>query len=250
MRPHKAVNLDFEARVPVPFSIFPSSYRDDDKKESGKTSTSTTTHEELNLHLPHHKPGREGSQVSSSYSAAAADLPPRREQTRYSEEEVFVTREEDRYRRPGVHREEYYREELKEQQPRYSRYPSVSSALPPLAFLSRPRRPRRPLPRVCPDHWPKPLGRARPVVTAHESGPGCPGCMWIHGSMELRSRPTWPGGTWAPIASSSMASGVGSLHIYWPPENITSTSTCDQTLRLTANPGMFALLQTSSFYLL
>ncbi|KAI3392184.1 hypothetical protein diail_6102 [Diaporthe ilicicola] len=115
------VNLDFEARVPVPFSIFPSSYRDDDKKESGKTSTSTTTHEELNLHLPHHKPGREGSQVSSSYSATAADLPPRREHNRYSEEEVFVTREEDHYRRPGVHREEYYREELKEQQPRPTR---------------------------------------------------------------------------------------------------------------------------------
>ena len=142
MRPYKAVNLDFEARVPVPFSIFPSSYRDDDKKESGKTSTSTTTHEEVNLHLPHHKPGREGSQVSSSYSATAADLPPRREQNRYSEEEVFVTREEDRYRRPGVHREEYYREELKEQQPRYSQYPSVSSALSlPCLLLSPPPSP-------------------------------------------------------------------------------------------------------------
>lgn len=155
MRRHKAVNLDFEARVPVPFSIFPSSYRDDDKKESGKTSTSTTTtHEELNLHLPHHKPGREGSQVSSSYSAAAADLPPRREQTRYSEEEVFVTREEDRYRRPGVHREEYYREELKEQQPRYSQYPSVSSALSLPALCRPPPSPTRPLPYVCPGHWP------------------------------------------------------------------------------------------------
>lgn len=155
MRPYKAVNLDFEARVPVPFSIFPSSYRDDDKKESGKTSTSTTTHEELNLHLPHHKPGREGSQVSS-HSAAAADLPPRREHTRF-EEEVFVTREEDHYRRPGVHREEYYREELKEQQPRYSQYPSVSSALPCLAPtlpLSPPSRVQCPLPRVCPDHRP------------------------------------------------------------------------------------------------
>lgn len=197
MRPYKAVNLDFEARVPVPFSIFPSSYRDDDKKESGKTSTSTTTHEELNLHLPHHKPGREGSQVSSSYSAAAADLPPRREQHRYSEEEVFVTREEDRYRRPGVHREEYYREELKEQQPRYSQYPSVSSALSLPLSTPRLRRPRRPLPCVCcvcPDQRPISLGRARLVVTAHELGPVSSGCVWIRGTMELRSGPTWPGG--------------------------------------------------------
>lgn len=168
MRPYKAVNLDFEARVPVPFSIFPSSYRNDDKKESGKTSTSTTTHEELNLHLPHHKPGREGSQVSSSYSATAADLPPRREQHRYSEEEVFVTREEDHYRRPGVHREEYYREELKEQQPRYSQYPSVYSALScpalPCLFFRRSQRPTQSS--QWPIHSPE-----RAVVTAHELGP-------------------------------------------------------------------------------
>ncbi|ROV93839.1 hypothetical protein VMCG_08807 [Cytospora schulzeri] len=96
--------------------IFPSSYRDG-KKDQG-SSTTTKTHEELQLQLSHHKAGREGSQYSS-YSASA-DLPPRKEQQhpqRYSEEEVRITREEDRYRRPGARREEYYREELKEQQP-------------------------------------------------------------------------------------------------------------------------------------
>lgn len=119
MRPYKAVKLDFEARVPIPFSIFPSSYRDAEQKES-----ITTTHEEVQIELPHHhRPGREGSQYSS-HSAASADLPPRREH-RYSEEEVRIVREreEDRYRRPGVRREEFYREELKEQQPRYCPIP-------------------------------------------------------------------------------------------------------------------------------
>ena len=122
MRPPKAVNLDFEARVPVPFSVFPSSYRDD-KKGQG---TTTKTHEELQLQLSHHKAGREGSQYSS-YSATA-DLPsPRKEhhQHRYGEEEVRITQEEERYRRPEPRREEYYREELKEQQPRYYQSPSV-----------------------------------------------------------------------------------------------------------------------------
>ncbi|KAK7739034.1 hypothetical protein SLS53_005932 [Cytospora paraplurivora] len=114
-----AVNLDFEARVPVPFSIFPSSYKDE--KKNPATTTTTKTHEELQLQLSHHKGGREGSQYSS-YSATAdlphrKEKPPQQQQHSYSEEEVRITREEDRGRRPGVRREEYYREELKEQQP-------------------------------------------------------------------------------------------------------------------------------------
>lgn len=123
MRPYKAVNLDFEARVPVPFSIFPSSYRETDKKES----VTTSNHEEVEIQLPqHHRHGREGTQVSS-YSAASADPRPRKEKRYSTEEEVFIVREEredDRYRRPGVRREEYYREELKEQQPRYYPIPT------------------------------------------------------------------------------------------------------------------------------
>ncbi|TPX19014.1 uncharacterized protein E0L32_011331 [Thyridium curvatum] len=91
-----------EARVPVPFSIFPSAYRESETEQT----TTQSTHEELEIKLPH-KAGREGQYSSFS---ATADLPPRKEQSRYSEEEVRITREEDRYRRPGV-RQEYYREE-------------------------------------------------------------------------------------------------------------------------------------------
>ncbi|KAI0388958.1 hypothetical protein F5Y17DRAFT_473808 [Xylariaceae sp. FL0594] len=88
-------NLDFEARVPVPFSIFPRTY-----KEAAEAATTTKVHEELEIKLPvkTDKAGREGQYSSVS---ATAQLPPRREQ-RYSEEEVRITREEERYRRPGV----------------------------------------------------------------------------------------------------------------------------------------------------
>ncbi|KAI3320843.1 hypothetical protein HD806DRAFT_537905 [Xylariaceae sp. AK1471] len=98
----KVANLDFEARVPVPFSIFPRTY-----KEAAEAETTTKTHEELEIKLPvkPEKAGREGQYSSIS---ASAQLPPRQEQ-RYSEEEVRITREEERYRRPGVKRE-YYEE--------------------------------------------------------------------------------------------------------------------------------------------
>ncbi|KAH9895444.1 hypothetical protein F4778DRAFT_783802 [Xylariomycetidae sp. FL2044] len=101
LAPGKVANLDFEARVPVPFSIFPRTYKE------AEAETTTSVHEELEINLPGkpEKAGREG-QYSSIH--ASAQLPPRREQ-RYSEEEVRITREEERYRRPGVHRE-YYEE--------------------------------------------------------------------------------------------------------------------------------------------
>ncbi|KAI1827750.1 hypothetical protein F4861DRAFT_549897 [Xylaria intraflava] len=94
----KVANLDFEARIPVPFSIFPRTY-----KEAAEAKTTTETHEELEIKLPAtpEKAGREGQYSSIS---APAQLPPRREQ-RYSEEEVRITREEERYRRPGVKHE-------------------------------------------------------------------------------------------------------------------------------------------------
>ncbi|CAJ2504063.1 Uu.00g114570.m01.CDS01 [Anthostomella pinea] len=102
----KVANLDFEARVPVPFSIFPRTYKD------AEVATTTETHEELEINLPasHDKPGREGQYSSVDASAQLPPLPPRREH-RYSEEEVRFTREEERHHRPGVHREEYSYEE-------------------------------------------------------------------------------------------------------------------------------------------
>jgi hypothetical protein len=82
----------------VPFSIFPSTYRDSEAQT--QTTTTTTTHEELEIKLPAKQPaGREGQHSSSSF-AVDAQRPPRQE---YREEEVRITREEERYRRPGSH---------------------------------------------------------------------------------------------------------------------------------------------------
>ncbi|KAH8886754.1 hypothetical protein GQ53DRAFT_768985 [Thozetella sp. PMI_491] len=107
------VNLDFEARVPVPFSVFPSSYKED--KADKTTTTTTQTHEEVEFKLPN-KAGREGQY--SSFQAQAG-LPPRGEQRRFSEEEVRITREEERYRRPGTHHSSH-REEFRRPQTTYS----------------------------------------------------------------------------------------------------------------------------------
>lgn len=86
--------------MPVPFSVFPSSYRETPEQQT----TTTHTHEEIDLNLPQ-RAGREGQY--SSFQATAHR--PRRGE-RYSEEEVRITREEEHRHRPGVHHE-YYREE-------------------------------------------------------------------------------------------------------------------------------------------
>ncbi|KAI0467385.1 hypothetical protein F4859DRAFT_506762 [Xylaria cf. heliscus] len=102
----RVANLDFEARVPVPFSIFPRTY----KEAAAEAETKVTkTHEELEIKLPA-KPEKAGREGQYSSISASAQLPPRR-QERYSEEEVRITREEERYRRPGVHKE-YYEEHI------------------------------------------------------------------------------------------------------------------------------------------
>ncbi|RYP86183.1 hypothetical protein DL769_000795 [Monosporascus sp. CRB-8-3] len=85
-------NLDFDARVPVPFSVFPSSYKE---KTHG---VAEQTHEELEITVPE-KAGREGQYSSSVHTSV--HLPPQPEPQRFSEEEVHYTREEERYRRPG-----------------------------------------------------------------------------------------------------------------------------------------------------
>ncbi|KAI0803887.1 hypothetical protein GGR55DRAFT_691475 [Xylaria sp. FL0064] len=103
----KVANLDFEARVPVPFSIFPRTYKE--AAEASAETKTTETHEELEIKLPA-KPEKAGREGQYSSISASAQLPPRR-QERYSQEEVRITREEERYRRPGVHRE-YYEEHI------------------------------------------------------------------------------------------------------------------------------------------
>ncbi|KAK1833126.1 hypothetical protein QBC39DRAFT_370313 [Podospora conica] len=95
-------NLDFEARVPVPFSIFPSSYR-----ETETATTQTHTHEELKIDVPSHA-GREEGQFTVQ---AQVEAPPPRQETRIKEE-VRITRED---RRPGI-KEEYFREERRRPQ--------------------------------------------------------------------------------------------------------------------------------------
>ncbi|KAG0650418.1 Woronin body major [Hyphodiscus hymeniophilus] len=92
------VNLDFDARVPIPFSIFPSSYKND----AGTTAETTTEtqHFEGEINLP------AGVGREDKYSSYAANLPPRDE--RFRQEEVRITREEDRHRPNERRREEIY----------------------------------------------------------------------------------------------------------------------------------------------
>ncbi|KAJ3523082.1 hypothetical protein NM208_g12588 [Fusarium decemcellulare] len=115
LAPAKVANLDFEARVPVPFSIFPSTYRESESQ----TQTVTETHEEVEIKPQQPQAGREGQY--SSVSATAEQVPPRGEQ-RYSEEEVRITREEERYRRPGVQKFEQEQFTIREEHRRYVRF--------------------------------------------------------------------------------------------------------------------------------
>ncbi|EWG38795.1 hypothetical protein FVEG_01920 [Fusarium verticillioides 7600] len=123
--PHGVANLDFEARVPVPFSIFPSTYRESESHT--QTVTETKTHEEVEIKPQQPQAGREGQY--SSVSVTAEQVPPRGEQ-RFSEEEVRITREEERYRRPGVqkfeHEEEHFtiREDSRRPEPPSQYQPS------------------------------------------------------------------------------------------------------------------------------
>jgi hypothetical protein len=132
----KVVNLDFDARVPIPFSIFPSSYRSD---AAAQPIHITETHVEGEITLPHHheRVGREGQEedAQSTHSQhqhhqlqqqqeqqqqqqhALPHPPPPQPPQEYlvEEEEVRIIREEDRRSeyRPSRQEEEevYIREE-------------------------------------------------------------------------------------------------------------------------------------------
>lgn len=87
----------------MPFSIFPSTYKDNEARPQPQTQVST--HEEVQITLPQKKPaGREG-QLSSF--PPSTDLAPPRGEHRF-EEEVRITREEERYRRPGSRQSERF----------------------------------------------------------------------------------------------------------------------------------------------
>ncbi|KAF2792968.1 hypothetical protein K505DRAFT_245429, partial [Melanomma pulvis-pyrius CBS 109.77] len=97
-------NLDFDARVPIPFSVFPSSYRSD---AVTKETTKVKVEGEAKLPSKPEQFGREGHEEEDyeSFSATVPPPAPRRD-TRYKEE-VRVY-EQDRVRRPAQHREEVH----------------------------------------------------------------------------------------------------------------------------------------------
>jgi len=84
-QPSPTVTLDFDAKVPVPFSIFPSSYRSDVVDETARTRVEGEVTTE--------RVGREGHETR--YSSFSASLPGRGR----AEEEVKIY-DEDRSHRP------------------------------------------------------------------------------------------------------------------------------------------------------
>ncbi|KAG5930928.1 hypothetical protein E4U53_002042 [Claviceps sorghi] len=112
LAPAKVANLDFEARVPVPFSIFPSTYRDNQAQ-----TTTAQTHQELDIKLPNHQQKPAGRQEQYSSYTAHVDLPPR-EEKRYSQEEVRIT--EEHHRRPGFQQEQFIKQDFRPARPEHT----------------------------------------------------------------------------------------------------------------------------------
>ncbi|KFY70097.1 hypothetical protein V499_09459 [Pseudogymnoascus sp. VKM F-103] len=93
----RAGNLDFDARVPIPFSIFPSTYRN----VAAAPTKVEETHVEGEIQLPapqQSSAGRDGYQ-----SSFTASLPPQ-EQEQRTEEKVHINVKEDRHHRPSLFR--------------------------------------------------------------------------------------------------------------------------------------------------
>lgn len=111
------VNLDFDARVPIPFSVFPSSYRSDVATET------TRIRVEGEANLPSGGASRVGREDHEKrYSSFSTTLPERKNRrTRYEEEEEEVkVYEEDRSHHPRrkddvtVYEEQYRQERFPE----------------------------------------------------------------------------------------------------------------------------------------
>ncbi|KAH6674703.1 hypothetical protein B0J14DRAFT_561735 [Halenospora varia] len=103
----KVGNLDFDARVPIPFSIFPSSYRSD------AVESIEQTHVEGEIHLPQ-EPQRVGRADKFEATSFSANLDPRERREEEYRKEVHITREEDRHdrhHRPSRREEDVYIQE-------------------------------------------------------------------------------------------------------------------------------------------
>ncbi|KAI9832031.1 MAG: hypothetical protein M1819_004575 [Sarea resinae] len=129
------VTLDFDARVPIPFSVFPSSYRSD----AVTTEATQVQVEEAEIDLPSRasRVGREGHAQETSYSSFEASLPPRkdRDRSRYEQESVNVYEEErprprrrEDFRRPDSRREDFTVYEESDRYRHQERYPEVQFA--------------------------------------------------------------------------------------------------------------------------
>ncbi|KAL9106983.1 MAG: hypothetical protein Q9187_008486, partial [Circinaria calcarea] len=84
---YPVVTLDFDAKVPIPFSVFPSSYRSDAVTET----TRVRVEGEADLPPGASRVGREGHE--ERYSSFSATLPGKKERSSYVEEEVKVYEE-------------------------------------------------------------------------------------------------------------------------------------------------------------
>ncbi|KAK3355168.1 hypothetical protein B0H65DRAFT_416622, partial [Neurospora tetraspora] len=97
----KTAKLDFEARVPVPFSIFPATYREPEKG----VQTHTHVHEKVEVKVtkPAHAAAHHGHEDHhhAPVPPAVHELQPPRVEHRIVEEEVHITVEEEL---PHVHR--------------------------------------------------------------------------------------------------------------------------------------------------
>ncbi|KAK5027582.1 hypothetical protein LTS07_004266 [Exophiala sideris] len=105
LRVDLTVNLDFDARVPIPISVFPSSYRNDANKEA---ETTTVT------------------RVQGEVSTQGPALDQRREDTRFAREEVDI-RTTDNTRRPRDRHTEREREDIRiyEERDHPQRHPEI-----------------------------------------------------------------------------------------------------------------------------
>jgi hypothetical protein len=104
----KTGNLDFDARVPIPPSVFPSTYRSD-----APTQDTTVTRVEGEVQLPpNSRVGREDTRFSrEEVDINVRGNRPRRDQQQFQRDDVRIFEERDRRRNPEVElsREQYVR---------------------------------------------------------------------------------------------------------------------------------------------